>query len=164
MFRKFAITALGAAMLLTTSVPALAMPRGSGLPVVKTESVQLIRHRRIRRNRIRHNRARNFGRRDFRGRDFRGRDFRRGHFRNRRHNNGALVVAGIIGLSALAFANSNRRYAYYDDRYHSHAPVYGYQSGSAEWKAACARKYRSFEWQTGLYTTYSGYKRRCRLP
>ena len=139
-------------MLLTSSIPALAMPRGNGLPVVKTESVQLINHRRVRRHQNR----------QYRYRDYRRRNFRRGY--NRRHNNGAAVVAGIIGLGfGLAIANSNRRYAYYDDRYHSHAPVYGYQSGSAEWKAACARKYRSFEWRTGLYTTYGGYKRRCRL-
>jgi len=45
-----------------------------------------------------------------------------------------------------------------------YAPVYGRQTGSAEWIAACARKYRSFEPRTGLYTARSGYKRRCRLP
>ena len=125
-------------MLLSVSVPALAMPRGSGLPVVKNESVQLIKHRRIRRNR--HHRRYN----------------RRGH---RHRNNGAAAVVGIITLgTVLAIANSNRRHAYYDDRH------YGYQSGSQDWKAACASKYRSFEWHTGLYTTYSGYKRPCRLP
>ena len=169
MFRKLAITALGAAMLLTASVPALAMPRGNGLPVVETESVQLIGQRGMRRNRIGNNRGRNFGRRDFRRRDFRGRNYGRrnfgyGNYRYRRHNDGAALVAGIIGLGVgLAIANSNRRY-YYDDRQYGYAPAYGYQSGSAEWIAACARKYRSFEPHTGLYTTYRGYKRRCRLP
>ena len=44
------------------------------------------------------------------------------------------------------------------------APVYGHQTGSAEWIAGCARKYRSFEPSTGLYTARSGNKRRCRLP
>lgn len=33
-----------------------------------------------------------------------------------------------------------------------------------EWNAACARKYRSFEPSTGLYTANSGAKRRCQLP
>jgi len=150
MFRKITISALGAAMLLTASVPALAMPRGNGLPVVKTESVQLVGSRHFRGSGNRHYRYRNYGRRDY---------------RRRHHNNGAAVVAGIIGLGTiLAIANSNRRYAYYDDRYYGDAPVYGYQPGSAEWIAACARKYRSFDPYTGLYTTYSGYKRRCRLP
>ena len=149
MIRKIAISVLGATMLLTASltgaVPALAMPRGNGLPVVKAESVQLVNHRRMRRYRSHYK-----SRRDY---------------RYRRHNNGAVVVAGIIGLGlALAIANSNRRYAYYNDHHHGTAPVYGYQSGSPEWIAACARKYRSFEPYSGLYTTYAGYKRRCRLP
>ncbi len=149
MFRKTAITALSAAMLLTASVPALAMPRGNGMPVVNTESVQLIGQRHIRRNRHRYYRRGNYGRRDY----------RYGGYRYGGYNNGAAVVAGIIGLGvALAIANNNRRYADYDDRY------YGYQSGSPEWIAACARKYRSFEPYSGLYTTYAGYKRRCRLP
>ena len=149
MFRKIAISALGAAMLLTASVPALAMPRGNGMPVVNTESVQLIGQRHIRRNRHRYYRRGNYGRRDY----------RYGGYRYGGYNNGAAVVAGIIGLGmALAIANNNRRYVYYDDRY------YGHQSGSEGWKVACDRKYRSFEWNTGLYTTYSGYKRRCRLP
>ncbi len=33
-----------------------------------------------------------------------------------------------------------------------------------QWNAACARKYRSFEPSTGLYTALSGAKRRCQLP
>ncbi len=187
MFRKITISALGAAMLLTTSVPAFAMPRGNGLPVVKTESVQLIGHRGVRRQGVRNNRGRSFrggnfrqrnirrqGARNNRGRSFRGGNFRGGNFRGGnfryggyryggyrygRYNDGAAFVAGIIGLgTGLAIANSYRGNAYYGDRYD------GYQSGSPEWIAACARKYRSFEPRTGLYTAYSGYKRRCRLP
>ena len=134
MLRKFAITALGAATLLAAPVPALAMPFGNGLPVVKTDAVQLVDHRRYRRNR-----------------------YYRDH--NRHNDNGAAALAAIIGLGALlALSNNNRRDVYYDDRY------YGYQSGSQDWKVACAGKYRSFEWNTGLYTTNSGYKRQCRLP
>lgn len=33
-----------------------------------------------------------------------------------------------------------------------------------QWNAACARKYKSFEPSTGLYTAISGAKRRCQLP
>jgi len=139
MFRKFAITALGAATLLSAPLPALAMPLGSGMPVVKTEAVQLVDYRYKRRNR------------------YYRRNDRYYRHRHRHNNNGAAVVAGIIGLGALlAITNNNRHYG--------NAHVYGYQSGSSDWKAGCARKYRSFEWHTGLYTTYSGYKRRCRLP
>ena len=153
-------------MLVTSPLPALAMPMGNGLPVVKTESVQLIGQRHFRRNRAGHYWYRGHRR---------GGYYRRGHSRHRyyrrhRHNDGAAIVAGIIGLgTVLAIANSNQRRTYYNDRYYGDryygsAPVYGYQPGSADWIAACARKYRSFEPHTGLYTTYSGYKRRCRLP
>jgi hypothetical protein len=151
MFRKIAISTLGAAMLLTTSVPALAMPRGNGLPIVKTESVQLIRDRGVRGNRNGYYRRGNYGRRGY------GRGYYGGYYGG--YNDGAALVLGIIGLgTGLAIANSYRGNAYYGDRYD------GYQSGSPEWIAACARKYRSFEPRTGLYTAYSGYKRRCRLP
>lgn len=37
-------------------------------------------------------------------------------------------------------------------------------AGSPEWIAACARKYKSFEPTTGLYTARSGVKRPCLLP
>jgi hypothetical protein len=36
--------------------------------------------------------------------------------------------------------------------------------GTEERNAACARKYRSFDAQTGLYKSYSGVMRPCRLP
>jgi len=38
------------------------------------------------------------------------------------------------------------------------------EPGSPERNAACARKYKSFDASTGLYTAYSGVKRPCRLP
>jgi hypothetical protein len=37
-------------------------------------------------------------------------------------------------------------------------------TASAEWNAACARKYNSFDPSTGLYTARSGSKRPCKLP
>lgn len=38
------------------------------------------------------------------------------------------------------------------------------ESELAEWNAACARKYKSFDPSTGLYTALSGSQRRCQLP
>lgn len=38
------------------------------------------------------------------------------------------------------------------------------EPGSPEWNEACASKYRSFEPETGLYTSYGGAKRACQLP
>jgi len=137
MFRKIAITLLGTATLLSGSVPALAMPRGIALPIVKSDSVQLVGHRRTRGNYW-------YGHRGYE------------HYGHRHsHNNSAAAVLGIIGLgAALAIANSQRNNAHTDV----------YQAGSPDWIAACARKYRSFEPYTGLYTTHAGYKRMCRLP
>ncbi|HSG96122.1 MAG TPA: BA14K family protein [Afifellaceae bacterium] len=157
MFRKLAISALGATLLLTSPLPALAMPLSSGLPVVKNDSVQLIGHRHFRKKRAYYNGYYNGGR-----------YYRHRHYRHRRHSDGAAIVAGIIGLSALAIASSNRRHVYYVDRYYNDRyyddRYYSYRSGSVDWIAACARKYRSFNPRTGLYRTYSGHWRRCRLP
>jgi ABC-type nickel/cobalt efflux system permease component RcnA len=41
-------------------------------------------------------------------------------------------------------------------------PAYGYSHGSS-WKAACARKYRSFDWASGTYLGYDGYRHPCVL-
>lgn len=38
------------------------------------------------------------------------------------------------------------------------------EAGSFDRDAACARKYKSYEPRTGLYTSFSGAKRPCRLP
>ena len=43
-------------------------------------------------------------------------------------------------------------------------PVKPQAQQSAAWRAACARKYKSFVPSTGLYTALSGAKRRCVLP
>lgn len=43
-------------------------------------------------------------------------------------------------------------------------PMPHYGSYSDSWRAACARKYRSFNWNTGLYFGYDGRYHRCRLP
>jgi hypothetical protein len=51
-------------------------------------------------------------------------------------------------------------YYYYDDPgYYDYD--YNYSCGSYAAKRACARRFKSFEWDTCLYTTYGGYKRLC---
>ena len=42
--------------------------------------------------------------------------------------------------------------------------VPGIVIGSYGWKQACAAKYRSFDWNTGLYFGYDGRWHRCVLP
>lgn len=48
-------------------------------------------------------------------------------------------------------------YAHYR-RGHGYA---GYEAGPRSAKDRCARRFRSFEWETGLYTTYGGHKKPC---
>jgi hypothetical protein len=91
-----------------------------------------------------------------RGRHHRRGDWNRGRH-HRGHHNGFGNVAPYIGLGiAGAILNgvlSDDGYAegYYDGP--------GYGSGAAMQR--CAAQFRSFEWNTGLYTTYGGDKRLC---
>jgi hypothetical protein len=70
---------------------------------------------------------------------------------------GAGVVAGAIIANE---AYRPRRGYYYDDEAYD-GPYY-YPSGyRGDPRVVCAENFRSFEWHTGLYTTYSGEKRLC---
>jgi len=70
---------------------------------------------------------------------------------------GAGVVIGTIIANE---AYRPRRGYYYDD-YAYDGPYY-YPSGyGGDPRAVCAQNFRSFEWRTGLYTTYEGEKRLC---
>lgn len=77
--------------------------------------------------------------RSFRGRGFRGRGFRGGSFA------AGLVTGAILSSSAK--------------HYHGHSS----SRFSADYIAACSRKYRSFNPRTGLYLAYSGKYRRCKI-
>jgi hypothetical protein len=85
----------------------------------------------------------------------------------RRHRRGwgpgpwlGLGAGVVIGTIIANEAYRPRRGYYYDD-YAYDGPYY-YPSGYAgDPRAICAQNFRSFEWQTGLYTTYSGEKRLC---
>lgn len=61
---------------------------------------------------------------------------------------GAGVAVGVIGsIIAHGAAEAHRDRDYYDDE---------------EWRwRKCDREFRSFEWDTGMYTTYSGHRRLC---
>ncbi len=77
-----------------------------------------------------------------------------GHFRGRHHrgfrNDGAWIGLGVAG-ALLADG-------LYDGDYYDYDSDAGPSSGAAE---RCAATFRSFEWDTGLYTTYGGQKRVC---
>lgn len=71
---------------------------------------------------------------------------------------GAAVAAGaIIANSVYA---PRRAYAYYD-AYDYNGPYYYPSNYQGDPRTVCARYFRSFEWDTGLYTTYRGEKHMC---
>jgi hypothetical protein len=85
----------------------------------------------------------------------------------RRHRRGwgpgpwlGLGAGVVIGTIIANEAYRPRRGYYYDD-YAYDGPYY-YPSGyTGDPRAVCAQNFRSFEWRTGLYTTYSGEKQLC---
>jgi hypothetical protein len=85
----------------------------------------------------------------------------------RRHRRGwgpgpwlGLGAGVVIGTIIANEAYRPRRGYYYDD-YAYDGPYY-YPSGyTGDPRAVCAQNIRSFEWRTGLYTTYSGEKQLC---
>src|SRR5215467_11632901 len=69
--------------------------------------------------------------------------------------------AGVVIGSIIASEAYRPRPGYYYDDYAYEGPYY-YPSGySGDPRAICAQNFRSFEWNTGLYTTYGGEKRLC---
>jgi hypothetical protein len=97
---------------------------------------------------------------EWRGRRGHGGDWNRGR-RHRGHydndwNPGAYIGLGIAG-AVLEGALSEDSYA--EDPGYADGPSYG--EGSSAAMQRCAAQFRSFEWDTGLYTTYEGAKRLC---
>jgi len=84
----------------------------------------------------------------------------RGRYRSGR-GVGIGLGLGILGAAIIADqAYRPRRGYYYDDEAYD-GPYY-YPSGyQGDPRTICAQNFRSFEWRTGLYTTYSGEKRLC---
>lgn len=72
------------------------------------------------------------------------------HRRHRRHHHRRPRFLFRFGYSRPYYRD------YYDDRYY-----YRSSCGTYAEKKRCARKYRSFNWDTCRYTTYSGRKRLC---
>lgn len=76
---------------------------------------------------------------------------------------GLGVGLGIGLFSGAVIANEAyrpRRGYYYDD-YSYDGPYYYPSSYRGDPREFCAQNFRSFEWNTGMYTTYSGERRVC---
>ena len=71
---------------------------------------------------------------------------------------GAAVAAGAI--IANSYYAPRRNYVYYD-AYDYNGPYYYPTDYRGDPRTICARYFRSFEWDTGLYTTFRGEKRMC---
>lgn len=88
----------------------------------------------------------------------------------KRDNTGAAVAAGIIGLAAGAIilgatSQASRPAPVYVPPAPPRGPAYpaqvGYQPWSPAWYQYCSAKYRSFNPQTGTFTTYQGVQKFC---
>ena len=83
--------------------------------------------------------------------------FRRGGF------GGGLGIGLGIGVLGAVIANEAYRPrpgVYYDDDAYE-GPYYAPAGYAGDPRGLCAEHFRSFEWNTGLYTAYSGEKRLC---
>jgi hypothetical protein len=90
---------------------------------------------------------------------------RHGHRHHHHHRHGGRGVAlglglGLIGGIIAAEAYRPRPGYYYDDEDYD-GPYYAPSGFSGDPRTLCAQNFRSFEWNTGLYTTYGGEKRLC---
>ena len=67
---------------------------------------------------------------------------------------------GVLGAIIANEAYRPRSGYYYDDEAYD-GPYYRPSGYGGDPRRLCADNFRSFEWDTGLYTTYSGEKRLC---
>lgn len=67
---------------------------------------------------------------------------------------------GLVVGSIIASESYRPRHRYYDVEAYD-GPYYYPADYHGDPRVICARYFRSFEWNTGLYTTYSGEKRLC---
>jgi hypothetical protein len=74
---------------------------------------------------------------------------------------GVGIGLGILGGAIIANELYRPRRGYYYDDYAYEGPYYRPSGYSGDPRRLCAQNFRSFEWRTGLYTTYSGEKRLC---
>jgi hypothetical protein len=74
---------------------------------------------------------------------------------------GLGVGAGIVAGAIIADRYYRPRAGYYYDDYAYDGPYYRPAGYGGDPRVLCAENFRSFEWRTGLYTTYGGEKRLC---
>jgi hypothetical protein len=68
---------------------------------------------------------------------------------------------GLFGGAVIANEAYRPRPGYYYDDADYDGPYYAPSGYGGDPRALCADNFRSFEWRTGMYTTYSGERRHC---
>lgn len=68
---------------------------------------------------------------------------------------------GLFTGAVIANEAYRPRPGYYYDDYSYDGPYYAPAGYGGDPRELCARNFRSFEWDTGRYTTYSGERRVC---
>jgi hypothetical protein len=89
--------------------------------------------------------------------------YRGGGYGYRRYGYAPWIGLGA-GIAAGAFIYSQAylpRRGYYYDTYAYDGPYYYPEGYSGDRKDLCAKYFKSFEWRTGMYTTYGGERRLC---
>jgi BA14K-like protein len=71
------------------------------------------------------------------------------------------IGAGIVAGAIIADQTYRPRPGYYYDTYAYNGPYYYPDDYHGDPRQMCARYFRSFEWDTGYYTTYGGEHRLC---
>jgi hypothetical protein len=87
----------------------------------------------------------------------------RGGYGYRRYGYAPWIGLGA-GIAAGAFIYSQSylpRRGYYYDTYAYDGPYYYPEGYTGDRKDLCAKYFKSFEWRTGMYTTYGGERRLC---
>ena len=74
---------------------------------------------------------------------------------------GPAVGLGIVGGAIIANEIYRPRRGYYYDTYAYNGPYYYPTGYSGDPRRICAQHFKSFEWETGYYTTYGGDHRVC---
>jgi hypothetical protein len=74
---------------------------------------------------------------------------------------GLGIGAGLVAGAIIANQAYRPRAGYYYDTYDYDGPYYYPSEYRGDPRRICAEHFRSFEWRTGLYTTYGGEKRMC---
>ena len=74
---------------------------------------------------------------------------------------GLGIGAGIVAGAIIANSYYRPRPGYYYDDYEYDGPYYRPAGYAGDPRVLCAESFRSFEWRTGLYTTFNGEKKLC---